>query len=321
MEKEHPDNRPATMMVETPRFCRRPRCLPFRNKTREPGSELRRPMPCPGREPTWQTTVTSEQPQQQGRPSNSLEEAAVPNDGGLASGRGCWREAAGTTAAKKRRGNKKGGKRHRRAQHLHIYFGNSTVFSKKAEQWLFAAPVHVGILVETHLQSQEAQAATTRYWEAGFLPRVSPAIASTDSATRNYGGAMLGTKFNMRSAPLMSDKISATEWRVASCQDLVGTQVLLARGGFIFIFGVYARRVLSMHILEAVATETRSGLHSFILVGDFNDDPADLAWRPWLSANKACIITADQGAPTCVPSRGDPSLLDYVVASEVSREN
>ena len=96
-------------------------------------------------------------------------------------------------------------------------------------------------------------------------------------------------------------------------ENLVVKSVRL-QGADVLIMGSYHRGSLDKSILDSAAAWSKNGALPFVLLGDFNDAASNLVLASWARSVGAVVATPD-GEATCNPSRGELSLLDFMVLS------
>jgi hypothetical protein len=199
---------------------------------------------------------------------------------------------------------------------MHVYFANYTAWSSKAKSFLLheshREEFSVTIGVEHHLAGDSLKAARKLTYKAGWRSFVNPAVQTSKKGFS--GGEWILVK---RSVSVAHDRYHPQEahgW--ASCTlrvkgfDFLLVSLYLESGQDPFSDTNAAKLDNLGRFLKVVSLP-------YMVVGDWNCTPEQLAETSWLNFVKGSVVAPNNVDYTC--RQGQGSLIDYVVCSTALR--
>ena len=181
-----------------------------------------------------------------------------------------------------------------------------TKAGEKAKVAMFESEADVSLWVETHLDKNASQNFAKQAAAQGMTATVAPSL-------KNQGGAALLAKSHLVQRAMPSDS-AQEKWWEAAAPNIVAKEVPTKEGDII-LAASYHRGGIDSEILKQMEVLTQGGERDFILFGDFNAPCQDEQLCTWMKKVAVEPLLAGQGAPTCTPSRGAPSTIDFAVMS------
>jgi hypothetical protein len=208
---------------------------------------------------------------------------------------------------------------------LVAYLANYTAWSQKCKEYLFdmqKVDIHIGI--EHHIPEKGIKQARKEWRKQGFRLSPTPAHPTGRSAAGTTGGVWVAASSHLNSYSLWQQQKLCT-FRKANRQ--WSSHMVRAGHSNILFIGVYLEPGAeaekdNIDTLADIADIVSSTKCSYIIAGDWNRTPAELAAAGWPHFIGGSIVTAGDQY-TC--KSGSMRQIDYLVvsaslASEVTAE-
>ena len=197
-----------------------------------------------------------------------------------------------------------------------FFFGNVTSFSEEVVEYALGLPpcVHGFLFVESHLRADKLSTTTSTSIRHGWVPVAAEASASDRSEQGTFGKCFCSTRSHLQVLPLSECTWDPRGLWLSNVVDLLGWEVPL-QGDPILVLGSYHRHGPASANFEAVARWTSVGRFPFVLLGDFNDSPEQLAELPWLSILNCQLLLPSNSSVTCRAREDSESLIDFGLVS------
>ncbi len=207
-----------------------------------------------------------------------------------------------------------GRREHSKPREIDVLYANVNSFSCKAESHFLKKGPAIWLAAETHIRGHKLQETMQRIKAGGWRCTSAEARHSDTSDTGTQGGVLAATRSYLGVRPMAEDTRDEHGWR-STYHDMVGINIGL-RGGALLVFGGYARGGVYHPLLRQVAKSTSQGRVPFVLLADFNVDPAVLEAEPAVAALDAVVLRPTGGTISC--HQGTGSLIDFAIVSRAA---
>ena len=210
-----------------------------------------------------------------------------------------------------------------------MYSRNTSVWGPSAVEFLKAKKPDIFIFQETHKASDESHDLLASCKGQGYKAVLTPARKSDKS--EKAGGVIMGTQEatipcsrSLRHLAKYEDQAVGQRRSQGFAKgpidfhDMVVQQICSASGTSLTVVGIYldasiglvGQNLVKLHTLAKLLSMVRG---PWIVIGDWNATPQELAQIGWLQINGGKILTASNRSYTCTLGQG--RMIDYAVIS------